>query len=76
MLAFGQLAQRLRAGTHVLIGVRELRRLADDADLEAALPPALEDARVEDRRLEARVGADEHDDVGLIDAGDGGLLNR
>ena len=71
VLAVGQLAQRLRAGAHVLIGVGELRRLADDADLEAALAPALQDARVEHRRLEARIGADEQDRVGLVDAGDG-----
>ena len=49
---------------------RSGRPSADDADQAIALQPALADARVEHRRFEARIGADDHDRVGLVDAGD------
>ncbi len=49
--------------------------LADqpDGQLPLGLTPALEDAGVEHRRLVARIGADQEDGVGLVDACDGGI---
>ena len=44
---------------------------ADDAYRRAAPEPTLADPRVEDRRLVARVRADDENRVSLIDAGDG-----
>ena len=38
---------------------------------QIAFQPALADAGVEDRRFPARVGADDHDRIGFVDAGDG-----
>src|SRR6185437_7276409 len=43
----------------------------DHADLEHAGAPALTDASVEDGRLLARIGADNEQRIGLLDAGDG-----
>ena len=37
------------------------------------LPPALQDAGIEHRRFEARIGADEQNRVGLVDALDRGV---
>ena len=41
--------------------------------VQPALAPALTDARIENGRLEARIGADQQNDVRLIDALDGGI---
>ncbi len=41
-----------------------------DGELPLRLTHTLENARVQNRRLVARVGADEQDRVGLVDAGD------
>ena len=70
VLALGDVGERLRAGSEILVRVGETPALADDADLEAALAPALQDARVQHGRLDPRVGADEQDRVGAVDAGD------
>ena len=43
------------------------------ADGEAAPAPALAQAGVDQRRLEARIGADQQAEVGLLDAGDRGV---
>jgi len=45
----------------------------DHAHGEALFAPALAQARVEDRRLPARVGADQEAGVGVLDSGDGGV---
>src|SRR6185437_12280074 len=45
----------------------------DRRRLEAALEPALAQPRIDDRRLEARVAADEEAGIGFFDAGDGGV---
>ena len=65
-----EIAQRSRTGAQVLVVVGEIRRFADDADVRAA-QPSLADARVQHRRFEARVRADQQDRVGFVDAGDG-----
>ena len=70
-LPAAKLGQRLRAGAEVLVGIGEVGRLADEADPDVALAPALADAGIEHRRFVARVGADDEDRVGLLDAGDG-----
>ena len=73
LLAVGHILQGLRAGAQVVAGIGEVGPLADEADDEAALAPALADAGIEHGRFQARVGADEQDGVGLLDAGDGGV---
>src|SRR5690606_39322619 len=50
-----------------------LGRLADDPDRQAGGAPHLADAGVEDGRLEARVGTDQQDRVGLFYSGDRGV---
>ena len=59
----------------MIIRVGQVDLLADQADLEVALAPALADAGVEHRRLAARIGADDEHGVGTIDAGDGRVEN-
>ena len=70
-VAVGQIAQRLGAGAEMLVVVGQVGRVADHADRQIAGAPALADAGVEHRRFEARIGADDQDRVGLLDAGDG-----
>ena len=67
----GQRLQRLRAGAELLVVVAQVADLADDADRQLALLPALADAGIEHRGLEARIGADDQHRVGLLDAFDG-----
>ena len=66
----GEGGERLRAGAEIIVAVGQVGLLADDADQAIALQPALADAGVEHRRFEARIRADDHDRVGLVDAGD------
>ena len=65
--------QRLRPGAEIVVGIGEVGPLADQADREAAHAPALADAGVEHGRFPARIGADEQQRIGLLDAGDGGV---
>ena len=46
---------------------------ADQADRNIAGQPPLADARVQHRRFAARIGADQQDRVGILDAGDRGV---
>ena len=71
----GDLGQRLGAGAEIVIGIGEIHLRADqpDRDLGLSMPRALEDAGIEHRRLVARIGADQQDGVGMVDAGDGGI---
>src|ERR1043166_8323099 len=69
MTAGRKLGQRLGAGAELIIRIREIDALADDADREAAHAPALADARVEPRRLATRVGPDDQQRVGVLDPG-------
>ncbi len=51
--------------------VARVADVADDADRHGAAAPALADAGIQHRRLEARIGADDQDRVGALDAFDG-----
>ena len=62
--------ERLGPGAEIGVIVGEIGLLADHTDLELAAAPALADARVQNRRLLSRIGADDHQPVGLVDAGD------
>ena len=62
--------QRLRVCAEVVVPIGKLHALADEANLERCVQPALADARVKHGRLVSRVGADKQDDVGLLDARD------
>ena len=73
VVAAGELGEALRAGAELDHRVGQVRDRADPADREAALAPALAQPGVDQRGLEARVGADQQADVGLLDAGDGGV---
>ena len=73
MPAGGDIGQRLRPGAEIVIGVGEIGLLADQADRKIARAPALADAGVEHGRFPARIGADDEQRVGLLDAGDGGV---
>ena len=66
----GEGGERFRAGAEIDVSVSQIGLFADDADQAVALQPALADAGVEHRRFAARVRADDHDRVGLVDAGD------
>src|SRR4029077_14976560 len=68
-----EFGEELRAGAERLIVVSEVGLRADEADCEATLrlTEALEDAGIEHRRLEARVGTDQENGVGPLDAFDG-----
>ena len=64
--------QRFGAGAEIIVGVGERRLGADKADRKTlGDAPAFADAGVEHRRVTARIGADQQQRVGMIDAGDG-----
>ncbi len=69
-LAGGELGERIGTGAEMLVGIGEVDPLADQPDLEVALAPPPADAGVEHRRFAARIGADDENGVGAIDAGD------
>ena len=64
------LRERLWSSAQVIVFVSQIGVGADDAYRRAALEPALANARVEDGRLVARVGANDENSVSLIDTGD------
>lgn len=66
--AVDQILQRVGTAAEVIIAVAQFARLADHADRELAAAPALADAGVEDGGLEARIGADDQQRIGLVDA--------
>ena len=70
MRAAGELGEGLRAGAEMLIRIGEVGLRPDQADgkMPLRLPPALQDAGIEHRRFEARIGADEQNCVGMVDA--------
>src|SRR5690606_3200070 len=71
--AVRDLGERARAGAELDHGVGEIDLGTDPPRDEAALAPALADARVDQGRLVARVGADQQAEIGLLDPGDGGV---
>src|SRR3989337_4089766 len=75
MRAVGDLGQRLGAGAEIVVSIGEVFILADQGDgkLALALAGALQNTGSEHRRFMARIGADQKNRVGLIDAGDGGI---
>ncbi len=75
MGAVGDLGERLGAGAEIVVSIGEVFILADQADgkLALALAGALQNTGIEHRRFMARIGADQKNRVGLIDAGDGGI---
>ena len=72
-LPAAEIGQRLRARAEIVVGIGQIGLLADQRDRELAGAPALADARIEHRRFAARIGADDQQRVGLLDAGDGGV---
>ena len=68
-----KVGQAFSTSAHVVILVSEISLFADHANDAAALQDALANARIEDRRFKARVGADEHDGVCFFNASDAGV---
>jgi len=60
-------------GAQIIIAVSEIRFLADQADQQIALEPAFADAGIELQRLQAWIGADDHDRIGLFDSCNAGV---
>ena len=75
MRAVGDLGERLGAGAEIIVGIGQVGILTDEPNgyFALSLTPALKDARIQHGRLMARIGADEKDRIGLVDAGDGGV---
>ena len=72
MRAVGELGQSFGAGAEIVVSISEIGLDTDQADGQTALALAdpLEDAGIQHRRLVARIGADQQDGVGLLDAFD------
>jgi hypothetical protein len=64
-------AEGLRSSAEIIVIVGEIGPLPNDADRQRRKAPALADAHVDQGRLDARIGADHQDGVGVLDAGDG-----
>src|SRR5262245_13229789 len=60
--------ESVRTGTRIVVVVSEIDLLADDTERELPHTPTLADSGIEDRGVLARIGADDHDRVGIIDA--------
>ena len=73
MRAVGDLGERLGARAEIVIGISEIDLGADQADgnFRLGLTGPLENAGVEHRRFEARIGADQQNCIGLVDTFDG-----
>ncbi len=63
-----QRLERLAPGPEVVIGIGEVHRLADHRNARPR-GPHLADARVQHRRLDPRVGPDQHDPLRRVDIG-------
>ena len=70
MLAARDFGQGLGPGAQILVRIREIDLGADDGDLGRRGAPALADPSVENGGFETRIGADDEDRVGLLDAFD------
>src|SRR6185369_3384797 len=73
MGSIGDFGERLGPSTEIIVGIGEIGLFADKPDGRArlALADALQDPRVEDGRLTARIGADDEEGVGTVDSFDG-----
>jgi hypothetical protein len=69
-MARDEVGERFRTGTEIGRRIPQIRLLADHADRQAAHAPRLANAGIDERRLEARIGADDEDGVGCLDAFD------
>ena len=69
--ALAEIGQAFGAGAEIIVTVSQVGLFADQADREIAGAPALADAGIEHRRLAPRIGADDQQRVGALDAGDG-----
>src|SRR5207248_2585947 len=65
----GDGAKRLGSGAEIIVGVGQFGFWTEDANREVSGAPALADARIEDRGFLARVGADDQERIGTVDAG-------
>ena len=68
-----EVGERLRTGAEIVVRIGEIGALADHPDGQRCGAPALADARVDERGLDPRIGADHQDGVGALDAGDGAV---
>ena len=71
MVPGGDIREQLCLVPQMVVAIGEVDRLADQGDPEPAHRMAFADARVDQRRLPARVGADDQAGIGLLDPGDG-----
>lgn len=58
----------------MIVSEGEIGRLADHRDLEVEIgEPSLADARIDERRFKARIGADDQDTVGALNPSNAGI---
>ncbi len=69
----GDRVEQPRIIAEVPAAIGEIDHLAHQPNREPAHQPALAQARVDQRRLDARIGADQQAGIGSLDAGDGGV---
>ena len=67
---FGEACESFGPCAVVLVIVCQIGALADDPNLDGGAQPTLADTRVKDRRFHPRIGTDDRDPVGLVDARD------
>ena len=75
LIAGQQLSERFRPCADEFGVVSQIYRRANGGNREVAHQVTLTDTRIQHRRLEARIGADEKQRIGLFNAGNGGVEN-
>ena len=70
VLAVCDLFKGIRPGTQIFVGVGKIDLGADEGDFYVCSAPTLADASIENRRFKFRIGADDQNRVGLLDAFD------
>ena len=73
VLAIGNVRQCVGSGAEILIRIGEVDLGADERDLRRRGTPAFTNSRIEDRRFEPRVCADNQNRIGLLDAFNAGI---
>ena len=73
MLAIGNVRQCVGSGAEILIRIGEVDLGANERDLRRRGTPAFTNSRIEDRRFEPRVCADNQNRIGLLDAFNAGI---